>query len=60
MEKRTKIVLLVTVICAAIGTVMKLEGHKTGGDVLLMASTILWFWLLYRFVIHLRDNRQLF
>lgn len=54
MEKNNKKMLFVAIIGLIIGTLIKLLGHKTLGDLFLSLSTLLWLYiiipLVYKFV----------
>ncbi|AYN05063.1 hypothetical protein EAG11_13580 [Flavobacterium sp. 140616W15] len=54
MEKNNKKILFIAIIGLIIGTLIKLLGHKTLGDLFLSLSTLLWLYiiipLVYKFV----------
>ena len=54
MEKKNKKILFIAIIGLIIGTLIKLLGHKTLGDLFLSLSTLLWLYiiipLVYKFV----------
>ena len=50
MKNSTKIVLILYVISTAVGTILKMNGQKTIGNVLLLVSVATFLYLLYLFI----------
>ena len=50
MKNSTKIVLILYVISTAVGTILKMNGQKTIGNMLLLVSVATFLYLLYLFI----------
>ena len=50
MKNSTKIVLILYVISTAVGTILKMNGQKTIGNMLLLISVATFLYLLYLFI----------
>lgn len=50
MKKRNKIILPIAIIGLIAGTLFKLQGYKTFGDIFLGISTLLWLYFIFTFI----------
>lgn len=56
MKKRNKIILLIAIIGLIAGTLFKLQGYKTLGDIFLGISTFLWLYFIFTFIFKNRKD----
>jgi tellurite resistance protein TehA-like permease len=56
MKKRNKFILPVAIIGLVVGTLFKLQGYKTFGDVFLGISTLIWLFFIYTLIF--RSKKQ--
>ncbi len=59
MKKRNKLILPIAIIGLICGTLFKLQGYKTLGDIILGISSLLWLYFIFTFIFGNRKTSNL-
>ncbi len=50
MKNKNKFILPIAIIGLILGTIIKLQGYKTFGDIFLGISTLIWLYFIYTLI----------
>ena len=58
MTKRTRVILLISIITSIIGTLSKLNGYKNFGDIFLAIGAVSFLYLIFKFIYNLINKKS--
>ncbi len=59
MRKKMKLILIIAIIGAFVGTIVKISNYKILGDIVLGISTLCWLYFIYTFIFQFINKKQL-